>query len=89
LLGPRRDIPEDTTPNIEDLDDDAPPNARASTPDDVDSSKERRPPDEDPATIALEEYLASRLQQIGEVPPERRELKGLKTGNGWDANQVI
>jgi hypothetical protein len=39
--------------------------------------------------IALEEYLASRLQQIGEVPPERKELKGLKTGNGWDANQVI
>jgi hypothetical protein len=71
------------------LDDDAPRITRASTSDDGDPSKERGAPDEDAATIALEEYLASRLQQIGEVPPERKEVKGLKTGNGWDANQVI
>ena len=63
--------------------------ARASTPDDTEPSKDREPTDEDPATLALEEYLAGRLQQIGEVPSETKEVKGLKTGNGWDANQVI
>jgi len=63
--------------------------ARASTPDDIDPAKDRTPPQDDATTIALEEYLASRLQQMGEVPPERKEIRGLKTGNGWDANQVI
>jgi hypothetical protein len=38
---------------------------------------------------ALEEYLASRLQQIGEVPHEKKESVGLRSGNGWDASQVI
>lgn len=33
--------------------------------------------------------MASRLQQIGEVAAERKEIRGLKTGNGWDANQII
>ena len=60
----------------------------ASASDDYDPSKGRRVPDEDAATLALEEYLASRLQQIGEVPPEQKEVKGLKTGNGWDAKHV-
>jgi len=46
-------------------------------------------PEKDDVSLALEEYLASRLQQIGEVPPEQKEVKGLKTGNGWDANKVI
>jgi hypothetical protein len=87
-LGSRHETPEDTCSYIEGLDDDVPRITRASTSDDVDES-ERRAPDEDAATIALEEYLASRLQQIGEVPPERKEIKGLKTGNGWIANQVI
>ena len=40
-------------------------------------------------SFALEEYLASRLQQIGEIAPEKSEGKGLRTGNGWDANKVI
>jgi len=44
---------------------------------------------EESASQALEEYLASRLQQIGEVPAERKDIKGLKTGNGWDPNQVV
>jgi len=45
--------------------------------------------DEESSSIALEEYLANRLQQIGEVAPEKREVKGSRTGNGWDANQVM
>jgi hypothetical protein len=62
---------------------------RASTPNSADRIKEHRTNEEDATTIALEEYLASRLQQIGEVPPEQKEVKGLKTGNGWDANHVV
>jgi hypothetical protein len=89
LLGSRRDIPEDSIPIDKELDDEKIHVTRASDPDDFDSFKEHRDREEDAATIALEEYLASRLQQIGEVPPEQKEVKGLKTGNGWDANQVI
>lgn len=40
-------------------------------------------------SFALEGYLDSRLQQIGEIAPEQSERKGLKTGNGWDANKVV
>jgi len=40
-------------------------------------------------SLALEEYLAGRLQQIGEIVPERSEGRGLRTGNGWDATKVI
>lgn len=43
----------------------------------------------DDASIALEDYLASRLQQIGEVPYEKRNFIGFRSGNGWDPNQVI
>jgi hypothetical protein len=49
----------------------------------------RKKPEEDVGAIALEKYLASRLQQIGEVSSDRKEIKGLKTGNGWDAEKVI
>jgi hypothetical protein len=42
-----------------------------------------------PESIALEEYLSSRLQQIGEISSEKKEVKGLRTGNGWDATQLI
>jgi hypothetical protein len=45
--------------------------------------------EEDAATLALEEYLAGRLQQIGEVTAERKEVRGLRTGNGWDPNQIV
>ncbi|HYB67027.1 MAG TPA: hypothetical protein VEC43_01765 [Candidatus Acidoferrales bacterium] len=62
---------------------------RSSTPDDLDRTKEHEKPVDDAIMIALEQYLASRLQQVGEVPPEKKEIKGLKTGNGWDANQVV
>jgi hypothetical protein len=51
--------------------------------------KEAENADQDRTTFALEEYLASRLQQIGEVPLENEQGGGLKTGNGWDANQVV
>ena len=37
---------------------------------------------------ALEEYLAGRLQQIGEITPDRSEGRGLKTGNGWDSTKI-
>jgi hypothetical protein len=46
-------------------------------------------PNEDPESMALEQYLASRLQQIGEIPAEPKKIKGLKTGNGWDSAQII
>jgi hypothetical protein len=71
-----RDLPEDET-------------RKRTTPDDLDHKEGRNPPEEDVTTIALEEYLASRLHQIGEVPPERKEIKGLKTGNGWNADKIV
>ena len=61
----------------------------ASSPNGLDHGKDHNPPEEDPSTIMLEEYLASRLQQIGEVSHERKEVVGLKTGNGWDASKVV
>ena len=62
---------------------------QASSPDEANNVKNSGNQEEDSTSQALEEYLTSRLQQIGEIAPERREIKGLKTGNGWDANQVI
>jgi hypothetical protein len=59
------------------------------TPNGENGQREPRQSDDDSTSLALEEYLASRLQQIGEVLPEQKEIKGLKTGNGWNANQVI
>ena len=61
---------------------------QASSPDEVNKNNQERA-QEDVDSLMLEEYLASRLQQIGEVAPEKREVKGLKTGNGWDSNQVV
>jgi hypothetical protein len=89
LPEPRRDIPDDFILSIDRVGDQGSFATRASASEDIDSTKEHRTVDEDAATIALEEYLASRLQQIGEVPPERKEVRGLKTGNGWDPNQII
>lgn len=40
-------------------------------------------------STALEDYLASRLQQVGEVSSELKEFKGLKTGNGWNPDEVV
>jgi len=62
---------------------------KGSSPSDI-SDAEREParPRQDDASLALEEYLASRLQQIGEVDAETKEIKGLKTGNGWDPANV-
>lgn len=61
----------------------------ASSPEGLDEFKEHTKPEDEPASLALEEYLASRMQQIGEVKAEKKEIKGLRTGNGWNANQVI
>ena len=60
---------------------------QASNPnkDDIESSP---PPTEDTNALALEAYLASRLQQIGEIASERRQVKELQTGNGWNPDQV-
>ena len=60
--------------------------AVSSGADEQDNSKKD---DEDPDSIALEEYLSSRLQQIGEISSEKKEARGLRTGNGWDAAQLI
>jgi len=88
LPGPSYEIPEDFVSRLNGADSGTAHMARARTPDDSDGFKDHGTRDEDPATLALEEYLAGRLQQIGEVPPEVKEVKGLKTGNGWDANHV-
>ncbi len=61
----------------------------ASSPEGLDDAKEDQKQDYETGTRALEDYLTSRLQQIGEVAPEKREIKGLKTGNGWDTNQIM
>lgn len=45
--------------------------------------------EDDVRSRILEEYLSSRLQQVGEVVDEKKEVKGLRTGNGWDPNQVV
>jgi hypothetical protein len=83
------DLPEDFIPFLKGLGDEKSRTVRVSAADDFDPSKDHGTDDEDAAMLALEAYLASRLQQIGEVPPELKEVKGLKTGNGWDANHVI
>ncbi len=62
---------------------------QASSPSGTNDGKETDKAARDDSTIALEEYLASRLHQVGEVAHERKEIEGLRTGNGWDANQVI
>jgi len=54
-----------------------------------DESNDPTRENDDPESIALEEYLSSRLQQIGEISSEKKEVKGLRTGNGWDATQLI
>jgi hypothetical protein len=86
---PIGDLPEEIISHIKNVDDDEPPMSENFAPDNSDSREADRKREEDAAMIAMEEYLASRLQQIGEVPPERKEVIGLKTGNGWDAKQVI
>lgn len=62
---------------------------QASSPSGADEMKNSGKPDDESSSFALEEYLASRLHQIGEVAPEKKEVKELRTGNGWDASKVI
>jgi hypothetical protein len=62
--------------------------AAAASPNDMDAQREPQTTEREPSH-ALEDYLTSRLEQIGEVGPEKKEIKGLKTGNGWDPNQVV
>jgi hypothetical protein len=64
-------------------------NPLSSSPTGTNDRKQPENEDQDKTAFALEEYLASRLQQIGEVPQENEQVGGLKTGNGWDANQVV
>lgn len=79
----------DTISNMNNIGEELPGTLGASSPTDQNGTGENNKPEEDIAALALEEYLASRLQQIGEISAERKEIKGLKTGNGWDANQLI
>jgi hypothetical protein len=55
----------------------------------TDKETEQQKSDEKPESIALEQYLSSRLHQIGEIPIESKDIKGIRTGNGWDAAQVV
>jgi len=57
----------------------------SSPPDKKDEEREF----EEPNSTALEEYLSSRLQQIGEIASEAKDTNGVRTGNGWDSNQLI
>jgi len=62
----------------------------ASSPIDKENKiRDHEDPEEEPDSIALEQYLSSRLQQIGEIPSETREIKGLRTGNGWNPAQLL
>lgn len=54
-----------------------------------DMPKERKDHEDHDDSFPLEEYLASRLQQIGEVSPETKQTDGLRSGNGWDADKVV
>lgn len=61
----------------------------ATPPTGQDNHKKEDKPEDEATSLALEEYLASRLQQMGEVTAERKAVTALKTGNGWDANQIV
>ncbi len=63
------------------------PASQSSLPNAARERKDREDQQED--SIPLEEYLASRLQQIGEVSPEAKHIDGVRSGNGWDADQVV
>jgi hypothetical protein len=54
----------------------------------VEDTKDITPPEEDTNALALEAYLASRLQQIGEISHERQQVKEVQTGNGWNPDHV-
>jgi hypothetical protein len=62
--------------------------AASASPNNIDAQKQPETPEQEPSH-ALEDYLTNRLEQIGEVGPEKKEIKGLKTGNGWDPNRVV
>jgi len=62
--------------------------ALPNTHDDKEENEQERI-DETPESVALQQYLSSRLHQIGEIPTESRDVKGIRTGNGWNAAQVI
>ncbi len=80
---------EDITSNLNNIREELAGTLRASSTDGRDDIGKSNKPEEDGASLALEEYLASRLQQIGEITAEKKDIKGLRTGNGWDASQLI
>lgn len=87
MTSPEHDRFEDIISNLNSIREELAEGVKASN-DEFDSKNQPKPKD-DINSLALEEYLASRLHQIGEVAPEKKEIKGLRTGNGWDANQVV
>jgi len=80
---------EDIISNLNNIRDELAENTMAAHGKELDHDNEKTNRENDPSSVALEEYLASRLQQIGEVPTEKPGTKGLRTGNGWDPNQLI
>jgi hypothetical protein len=80
---------EDTTSSLSRIRGQIEGTLQASSPTGTNDEKETDKAVQDDSSIALEEYLASRLHQVGEIAPESKEIGGLRTGNGWDANQVI
>ena len=89
MSAPKNNDLDNIISNLNNLREEMAETLRASSPDGFGDSEEHRNPEEDTGSLALEEYLASRLQQIGEVAAERKEIKGLKTGNGWYAERII
>jgi hypothetical protein len=55
----------------------------------IDKETKAREFEEEPDSIALEEYLSGTLQQVGEITSETKEIKGIRTGNGWDSSQLV
>lgn len=87
---PDHDKLDDFVSNLNSIRDELAGSLGASPDDSLDEGKDDEGQrKEESSSQALEEYLASRLQQIGEVTAEKKEIKGLKTGNGWDANQLV
>jgi hypothetical protein len=77
------------TPNLAKAEEQAGGTLQASSSDGINERKESDKQVSEESSFALEEYLASRLHQVGEIPIETKDLVGLRTGNGWDASQVI
>jgi len=89
MSDPRNHDLEDIISNLNNIREELAESVAAADSKGSDHIEEKTNHEEDPSSLALEEYLAGRLQQIGEVSTEKKGIKGLRTGNGWDPSQVI